>query len=185
VLDERVAAPPISITETHRRNIRAQRAALRLTQASVAKRMNQLGYAWYPQTVGLVERDQRPLSADELVALALCLETTPDVLFGPVGGASVVVFGDQQIPAQRLRIIDDSLSWDGDTLKVSAPTIQYRPTEVVMAVHEAREKLRRQADGEDQEGAAGEQGPQQEEGFGAWTEDIPPRRPDPREGGSR
>src|SRR5436190_20641958 len=49
-----------------RANIRAQRARLGITQASVARRMRQLGYPWYPQTCGLVERNQRPLLADEL-----------------------------------------------------------------------------------------------------------------------
>jgi len=45
--------------------------------------MSQLGFGWFPQTVGLVERNQRPLLADELAALALALETTPDVLALP------------------------------------------------------------------------------------------------------
>jgi 8-oxo-dGTP diphosphatase len=126
-----------------RRNIRAQRARLGLTQASVSRRMNQLGFTWYPQTVGLVERSQRPLLADELLALALALETTPDVLYGPPPDLSVVLFGGERIPAQRLRIIDDSVNWVGDELKVSAPTVQYRPVEQVIAVHEMREELRR------------------------------------------
>lgn len=161
-----------------RQNVRAQRARLGLTQASVSKRMNQLGYTWYPQTVGLVERNQRPLFADEMVALALCLQTTPDVLYGPPGDVSVVIFGDQQIPAQRLKIIDDSVSWDGDMLKVSVPTVQYRPTEIVMAVHEAREQLRQAQPPEgDEEGQSGEGEAQQEGEFGVWTEDIPLRRP--------
>jgi hypothetical protein len=85
---------------------------------------------------------------------------------GQVADVSIVVFGDQQIPAQRLRIIDDSVSWDGDTLKVSAPTVQYRPTEVVTAIHEAREKLRRQATPGDES--------HHEDEPGTWTEDIPP-----------
>jgi 8-oxo-dGTP pyrophosphatase MutT (NUDIX family) len=136
-----MAAPPVQITEMARQNIRAQRARLGRTQASVSKRMNQLGFSWYPQTVGLVERNQRPLYADELVALALCLDTTPDVLYGPPGDVSSVMFGDKQVPAQRLWIIDDSIRWDGDTLKISAPSVTYRPAEQRAMVHELREKL--------------------------------------------
>jgi 8-oxo-dGTP pyrophosphatase MutT (NUDIX family) len=126
-----------------RRNIRAQRARLGLTQASVSRRMNQLGFNWYPQTVGLVERNQRPLLADELLALALALETTPAVLYEPPPDLSVVMFDGERIPAQRLKIIDDSVNWVGDELKVSTPTVQYRPVEQVIAVHEMREELRR------------------------------------------
>ena len=140
-----MAAPPVAVAEMPRRNIRAQRARLGLTQASVSKRMNQLGFTWYPQTVGLVERNQRPLLADELLALALALETTPDVLYGPPPDLSAVLFGEKRIPAQRLRIIDDSVGWVGDDLEVSAPTVHYSPVEQVIATHEMREELRRQA----------------------------------------
>lgn len=57
----------------------------------------------------------------------------------------------------------------------------------VMAMHEATEKLRRQAGGEDEGESALQEGePQQEEVPAAWTEDIPPRRPGkPRGGRSR
>jgi 8-oxo-dGTP pyrophosphatase MutT (NUDIX family) len=140
-----MAAPPVQIAEMARQNIRAQRARLGRTQASVSKRMNQLGFSWYPQTVGLVERNQRPLYADELVALALCLDTTPDVLYGPPGDVSSVMFGDKQVPAQRLWIIDDSIRWDGDTLMISAPSVTYRPAEQRAMVHELRDQLGRQA----------------------------------------
>ena len=126
-----------------RQNIRAQRARLGLTQASVSKRMNQLGFTWYPQTVGLVERDQRPLYADELLALALALETVPAILYEPTSDVSAVLFGEKRIPAQRLKIIDDSVSWEGDDLKVTAPTVHYSPVEQVIATHEMREELRR------------------------------------------
>jgi len=104
----------MQIAVMQRRNIRAQRARMGLTQANVSRRMNQLGFTWYPQTVGLVERNQRPLNADELIALAFALETIPDVLYGPPPDVAYVLFGEERIPAQRLRIIDDSVSWEGD-----------------------------------------------------------------------
>lgn len=134
-------------------NIRAARARLGLTQASVSRRMNQLGFSWYAQTCGLVERNQRPLLASELNALALCLETTPDVLFLPPPNVAQVAFGDQAIPAQRLSVIDDSTSWDGDQLKVTPPTVRYRPGELRQVVDAVREELHRQAGGgTDEEG---------------------------------
>jgi transcriptional regulator with XRE-family HTH domain len=109
-----------------RGNIRAQRARLNLTQASVSTRMNHLGYSWYPQTVGLVERNQRPLLADELAALALALETTPDALYLPPPDVPAVLFGGYSIPAQRLSVMDSSVSWDGDKITVTPPTAAYR-----------------------------------------------------------
>jgi transcriptional regulator with XRE-family HTH domain len=108
--------PAITIREVQRKNIRTRRARLGLTQADVAKRMNQLGYAWYTQTAGLIERDQRPLLADELVALALCLETTPGALYLPPADTQAVQFGDHVIPAGR--IARDPVSWWGSELRV-------------------------------------------------------------------
>ena len=117
-----MAAQPVDIAALARANIRAARARLKLTQAQVAHRMRQLGYGWYPQTCGLVERNQRPLLADELAALALALETTPDELALPSPGVTAVLFGEQPIPAQRLTVDDGSVTWDGDMLKVSQGT---------------------------------------------------------------
>jgi len=105
-------------SELMRRNIRARRVWLGPTQESVATRINQLGYTWYKQTVGLVERDQRPLFADELAALALVLDTTPDVLMLPPPDVPAVLFGEHAIPALRLSAFDDSVRWAGDDIKV-------------------------------------------------------------------
>lgn len=150
-----------------RQNVRAQRARLRLTQAQVAQRMNQLGYGWYAQTTGLVERNQRPLLADELAALALALETTPDVLMLPPGDVAQVAFGEHQVPAQRLSVIDDSVSWDGNDLKVIPPAEVYRPGDLRAAIHAVREQARRVE--------AGESAPQPED---QDAEDIEVRRPE-------
>jgi hypothetical protein len=184
VLDELVAAKQIDIAALARANIRAQRARLNLTQASVAKRMRQLGYGWYPQTCGLVERNQRPLLFDELTALALCLETTPDVLALPPPEVQQVTFGEHHVPAQRLSIVDDSVSWDGDDLTVRAPTVQFRPLDLRMArepdprvragVYAVAEELRRASSGEDVPLPAAQPGDLD-------AEDLPPglRPPEP------
>jgi len=148
-----------------RQNIRAQRARLGLTQARVARRMNQLGFGWHQQTAYLVERKNRPLLASELAGLALALETTPDVLALPPPGMASVQFGDQRIPAQRLSIVDDSVSWDGDMISVAPPTVLYRPGDLRAVVDAVRAELQRPAE---------ERATSQESGD---AEDIPPRRP--------
>ena len=95
--------------------------------------MRQLGCKWHFQTVGAVERGARPLSEYEVSALGLALMTTRDVLALPPPNVALVRFGEQQIPAQRLSIIDDSVSWDGDDIKVTPPTVQYRGIELRLA----------------------------------------------------
>jgi transcriptional regulator with XRE-family HTH domain len=71
-------------------NIRAERARRRLSQQQVADGMRHLGYGnWYQQTVGAVERCDRYVQADELIALAEVLNTAPDALWRvPTPGGS-------------------------------------------------------------------------------------------------
>lgn len=93
--------------------------------------MNQLGFGWYPQTCGLVERNQRPLLADEVAALALALDTTPALLALPPADTPSVLFGEQEIPAQRLSVNDGSVTWDGDDgLSVTPSAVRYYPVEL-------------------------------------------------------
>jgi 8-oxo-dGTP diphosphatase len=141
VFDESMANQPVDIAAIASANIRAARARLNLTQASVAKRMRALGLDWYPQTCGLVERNQRPVFYRELPALALCLETTVEVLALPPPDVAQVVFGEHQVPAQRLSVVDDSVTWDGDTLQVRQPAVRYRPGDIRRAVDVMREEL--------------------------------------------
>ena len=110
-------------------NIRAARSRVRpdLTQVTVANRMRKLGFRWHHQTTGAVERGERPVTAYELGALALVMGTTAEVLLTPPPDVSVVLFGEQPVPAQRMQLLDDSVTWDGDDIKVTAPTEQYRP----------------------------------------------------------
>jgi transcriptional regulator with XRE-family HTH domain len=79
-------SPAVECGEMVAANIRAARARSGITQASLARRMTQLGYGWHPQTVGLVERNQRRVLADEVAALALALETLPMTLVSPPPG---------------------------------------------------------------------------------------------------
>jgi hypothetical protein len=114
--------------------------------------MRQLGCRWHFQTVGNVERGERPLSAYELAALAAVLGTTPEVLLLPPSDVQLVAFGEQVLPSQRLAALDDSVSWDGDDIKVTAPTEIYRPAELrreaITAMEAALEKIRQVEAGE-------------------------------------
>jgi transcriptional regulator with XRE-family HTH domain len=167
VQDNDVTMQPVPYGEILAANVRAQRARTGLTQQALAKRMRQLGARWHFQTVGAVERSERPLSAYEVPALAFALWTTPDVLMLPPPDVQLVAFGDQPVPYQRLSIIDDSVNWDGDDIKVTPPTVQYRPGEMRAVVDTMREMLRRGVSGEPPQG--------EEE---AWTaENTPVRRP--------
>ena len=62
-------------------NARAERARAGLSQKQVADRMRVRGYHWHPQTVGLVERNERQVWADELIALAEVLGADPYALW--------------------------------------------------------------------------------------------------------
>jgi hypothetical protein len=114
--------------------------------------MRQLGCRWHFQTVGNVERGERPLSAYELAALAAVLGTTAEVLLLPPPDVQLVAFGEQVLPSQRLAALDDSVSWDGDDIKVTAPTEVYRPVDqrrqALAAMEAALEQLRQSEAGE-------------------------------------
>lgn len=63
-------------------NIRAERARRHLSQKQVADGMRHLGYGnWRQQTAGAVERCDRSVQADELIALAEVLNTAPETLW--------------------------------------------------------------------------------------------------------
>lgn len=97
-------------------NVRAARARADLTQETLAERMRVLGCRWHFQTVGAVERGQRPLQAYEVTALAIATGTTPDVLLAPPPEKEVVLFGETAIPSDRITFADGSVSWSGESV---------------------------------------------------------------------
>jgi transcriptional regulator with XRE-family HTH domain len=139
-------AQPVPYAKVLADNARAARARAKLTQQSTAAHMRLLGCRWHFQTVGNVERGDRPLSAYEVAALAIVLGTTAEVLILPPPDVPLVSFSEQVIPSQRVAALDDSVSWDGDTIKVTAPTETYRPVDqrraAMAAMEAAWEKLR-------------------------------------------
>jgi transcriptional regulator with XRE-family HTH domain len=144
---------PVPYAKVLADNARAARARARLTQQQVARRMRLFGCRWHFQTVGNVERGDRPLSAYEVAALAAVLRTSPEVLILAPSDVPHVSFGEQVLPSQWLAGDVDLVSWsDGDTIKVIAPTEAYRPVdqrrEAIAAMEAALEKIRQVEAGE-------------------------------------
>ncbi len=113
--------PPYS--EILAANIRAARAYLDISQASVARRMTALGYRWTRQTVGEVESSDRRVLAEEVFALGFCLQIpVPFLLLGApefdlraMLPAGYVVELPHTIQMQPGALPPGRGFWDGDT----------------------------------------------------------------------
>lgn len=70
-------------------NVRERRTALGLSQGEIARRMADLGWPWYQQTVRRIEQGSRKAVAGEAQALARILGTTVDRLMMPGREASI------------------------------------------------------------------------------------------------
>lgn len=101
------------------RNVRAARAALRLSQRDLAARMRELGYAtWYPQTVSNTESGKRSLRPAEALGLSVALETSlASIVFAPGDGyAALLPCGlVVMLPAARTSGQPAGI-WDGNQL---------------------------------------------------------------------
>jgi hypothetical protein len=76
---------PTTYSDVLARNIRAARSRTDLGQEAVAERMQNLGFsAWIRQTVGSTERGRRRPTGEEILGLAICLETTAQRLMTPL-----------------------------------------------------------------------------------------------------
>ena len=76
---ERVPVPAEQVVAA---NIKAWRRAAGLTQGDLAGEMAALGWHWYKQTVGRVERNERKVRIGELVDLAAVFGVTAAELLG-------------------------------------------------------------------------------------------------------
>jgi transcriptional regulator with XRE-family HTH domain len=119
--------------------VRSLRALMRLKQSDVANRMQALGFRWHIQTLSQVERGVRSLSFEEAVALAICLDSTPEVLLQPVTPAVTFPSG-VTISAQRLSAIDGSVTWDGSQ-PVTADSRMPMPEARIGALHDRADHL--------------------------------------------
>ena len=108
------------------RNLREKRAAARLSQGDVAARMRALGHtSWLSQTMSAVERASRRVTAEEVAALALVLDTTPARLITAPdenGGWNVVFPSGLTVPGRRLTFNDGSVWWDGNVPELTRQT---------------------------------------------------------------
>jgi 8-oxo-dGTP pyrophosphatase MutT (NUDIX family) len=115
------------------RNLLIARTAAELSQADIGERMRALGFpSWLRQTMSTVETGKRRVTAEEVVGLALALNTTVTRLVSPHdenGGQYVALPGGMVFPGRRLTYNDRSVRWDGNV-----PTAAPLPT-----AHEAAE----------------------------------------------
>jgi len=104
------------------RNIRAARSRVDINQETLAGRMRALGYsAWLRQTVANVEKGRRRVTAEEVLGLALALETAmPDLMRPAAQDGDVVLPGGRLlagVSVERLAgggVNDRGLTWPPD-----------------------------------------------------------------------
>ena len=96
---------PRTVAEVLAGNLRTYRLLRGLDQTQVAERMSVYVFPWRQSTVSEAEHNRRAVAADELVALAACLETTIERLLDSRGperreGPMVALGYDGAYPVQ-------------------------------------------------------------------------------------
>jgi len=100
-------------------NIRVARARAHLSQKATAARMKTLGFGWTQQIMNAVETGERRLQADELLGLALALETSLTTLMSPgPDDHAVMLPGGSVLPAASVEGLcrghnDGAVGWNG------------------------------------------------------------------------
>ncbi len=92
------------------RNLRRIRQDRGLSQRRLVERMRGLRFSWHQTTVQGVETGTRPVSIDELVALAICLDTDIASLLDPVG-AGLPSLPMEQGTLAEAGTVDVGLPW--------------------------------------------------------------------------
>jgi transcriptional regulator with XRE-family HTH domain len=106
------------------RNISAARGRLQITQRASAERMRALGFGWKQQTVTAAEKGRRGVTAEEILGLAVALETSVSRLMSPGDGDGIIRLpGGQRIApftiARMVREDNHSAPWAGFRLDAS------------------------------------------------------------------
>lgn len=103
------------------RNAAAVRARRKLDLRNVEARMRALGFPkWHRGIMGKIERGERRLQAEELLALAYVLETSVEALLTPAADErGYIRLGEGAVhmvhAAARIRSVsDDAIHWNGD-----------------------------------------------------------------------
>jgi transcriptional regulator with XRE-family HTH domain len=102
-----------TVAETVAGNIRAYRQLRGLDQATLARHMRQLGFAWRQVTVSEAERNERSVTIAEMLGLAAALATTVEQLVdtrGPEGrrGPQLVLTNQLQQRHGIIRIREET-----------------------------------------------------------------------------
>jgi hypothetical protein len=112
---------PLPYLDLVARNVRVARAAVKLSQADVAARMQAVGFReWRRQTVGNTESGKRRLAVEEALGLTVALETTLAALLYPPAElefAGILLPGGQEtlLPAAKFGYNPDrERVWDGN-----------------------------------------------------------------------
>lgn len=96
-------------------NARARRTEIGMEIATFGTRMEEaLGRPWKRQTVSAMENGDRAMTANDLVAVAHVLETTPSLLLVPPLAAKAVQVGNLIVDRQLLLGIPASLAGSTD-----------------------------------------------------------------------
>ena len=103
-------------------NVRVQRTIAGINQASCARRMRALGFDWFPQTVGTVERGTRRVTAEEMLGLSLAFVAPMAALLIPDSNIDFVALPDGKVvPSEhfsrsimRVRNLGEVVRWTDD-----------------------------------------------------------------------
>lgn len=117
--------PPTLYADVLAKNVRAARSRADLQQEPLAARMRALGYeAWQRQTVANVERGKRRVTAEEILGLAICLETSIVALMAPVNEDKVVDLpSGEQLSVTAVQMLARGLSDIGVTWYDNKPVL--------------------------------------------------------------
>lgn len=103
------------------RNVRATMTRQGLKPANVVTRMRALGYeTWHRQTMGKVMRSERRVLSEEMLALALALETSIAALMAPAYDDKIVDLpSGETVSVTSVRLSargfnDGAVRWEGD-----------------------------------------------------------------------
>jgi transcriptional regulator with XRE-family HTH domain len=155
---------PLSYAKIVASNIRAVRGRKGLEQQDVADRMSALGFSSWRlrQTVSSLEKGRRRVTAEELLALSVVLDTSVPVLMAPSPDDTSVRFGEGATVSSGFvyRLIkglnDGEVQWDANTpvfvgpasgaaIAAGRPKPKWPPDGTPMAFGNA-EAMRQQAD---------------------------------------